>query len=248
MFVDSSSWDRVVSRLSAHRRLLVVDGPGYGGSDPLTRVTDMAECALAAGDLLDGLGITEPVDWVGNAWGGHVGYQLIGTQPARIRSLVAVSAPTTPLPDSDRKTLRMLSRVVRLLGPIGPLRAKIADAQLTDASRRNDPHALAVIDGSLGRTTRESLANTLLSFIVGRDDLSEQAARGLVPYLFVASDDRGEWTPEQAVAAAERCVDAEVVVIPGARTLIPVEQPDALAEAVLDFWAAGSDDAARSEE
>ena len=76
MFVDSSSWARVIEPLSRHRRLVVVDGPGYGASDELRRVTTMTRCADAAADLLDGLGITEPVDWVGNAWGGHVGLRF----------------------------------------------------------------------------------------------------------------------------------------------------------------------------
>src|SRR3954451_3317664 len=80
MFVDSHSFDRLVPLLDG-RRLVLADGPGLGGSDPLTRVSSIGEAAEAAGDLLTGpaagaLRIEGPVDWVGNAFGGHVAYEL----------------------------------------------------------------------------------------------------------------------------------------------------------------------------
>ena len=46
-----------------------------------------------------------------------------------------------------------------------------------------------------------------------------------MPSLFVASDDRGDWSPQDAEAAAALAPDAEAVTIGAARTLIPLEQP-----------------------
>jgi pimeloyl-ACP methyl ester carboxylesterase len=53
----------------------------------------MEECAAAASTVLDVLGISEPVDWVGNAWGGHVGVIFATTSPARCRTLVTLGTP-----------------------------------------------------------------------------------------------------------------------------------------------------------
>ncbi|MET0692811.1 MAG: alpha/beta hydrolase [Propionibacteriaceae bacterium] len=236
MFVDSSSWDRVVEPLSAHRRLLVVDGPGYGRSDELRRTSTIAEAARAAEDLLDVLGVTEPVDWVGNAWGGHLGYQLAGTSPQRLATVVAISAPPLALPRAERRKLRVLSYVVRAVGPIAVLRKMIAEAQLTEATRANDPEAVGYINRAVQGVSRRSLANTLRSFIVGRTDLAAEAAAGTMPYLFLASDDRGEMTPEDAQTMADQCADATVHVVRGARTLVPLEQPAAVVEEILSFW------------
>ena len=236
MFVDSRSWDRVVDGLAAARRLVLVDGPGWGASDPLLRTTTMAECALAAEDLLDGLGETGSVDWVGNAWGGHVGYRLAGTSTGRLRTLVAISSPTFPLPASRRRQLAVLAHVVQRTGAVGPLRGMIEQAQLTDASRAGDPAAVAVLTGSLAAADRRSQAASLRSFIVGRTDLGAELARADVPVLLVAGDDRGDLTPEQAREAAATCGDATVVVVAGARTLVAVERPAAVTAAVLDFW------------
>ncbi|NIZ91823.1 alpha/beta fold hydrolase [Kineococcus rubinsiae] len=237
MFVDSRSYDRVAEGLAAARRLVLVDGPGWGASDPLLRTTTIAECALAAQDLLDGLGETGPVDWVGNAWGGHVGYRIAGTSPGRLRSLVAASSPTFPLPAGRRRQLAVLAHVVQRTGIAGPLRGMVAQAQLTDASRAADPGAVAVLTGSLAAADRRSQAASLRSFIVARTDLGAELARARVPVLLLAGDDRGDLSPEQARAAAATCRDARVVVVPGARTLIPVERPDGFTAAVLAFWA-----------
>jgi pimeloyl-ACP methyl ester carboxylesterase len=74
--VDSRSWGPLVDAYGAHRHVVTIDGPGYGRSSPIHRDFTLDECAQAAGEVLDQLGITEPVDWVGNAWGGHVGITL----------------------------------------------------------------------------------------------------------------------------------------------------------------------------
>src|SRR3712207_3480558 len=41
MFTDSRSWSRVAPELARHRRLLIVDGPGYGRSAELTRASSI---------------------------------------------------------------------------------------------------------------------------------------------------------------------------------------------------------------
>ncbi|WP_235779470.1 alpha/beta fold hydrolase [Sinomonas notoginsengisoli] len=43
--------------------------------------------------MLDSLGIQEPVDWVGNALGGHVGILFAASYPDRCRSLAVPGAP-----------------------------------------------------------------------------------------------------------------------------------------------------------
>ena len=83
LFVDERSWDRMLPRLVARRRLVVVTGPGHGVStDPGRRYT-LDDCAEAAVQVLDALSVREPVDWVGNAWGGHVGLLFAAEWPER---------------------------------------------------------------------------------------------------------------------------------------------------------------------
>ena len=76
----------------------------------------------------------------------------------------------------------------------------------------------------------------LRSFIIDRTDVTDRLADIRIPSLFVASDDRGDWSPADAQRAASLAPSAQVVTIAGARTLIPLEQPAQLAAVILGFW------------
>lgn len=235
MFVDSHTWDRMLPLMESGRRYLMVDGPGLGLSDSLSRTSNIAEAADAAVQLLEGLPVDGPVDWVGNAFGGHVGFKL-ATRPGVLRSLVAVSAPTEPITPALRRSIRLLRPVLHTVGAVGPVRNAILDAMLTEASRADDEVRQIVLD-SLVRPNRDSMATAVDSFILHRADVNHELGAICVPSLFVASDDRGDWSPEDAAAAAARTPGARATTVTGARTLIPLEQPEALAKLLHDFWA-----------
>ncbi len=238
MFTDSRSWSRAAPALARHRRLLVVDGPGYGASSELTRTSSIGEGAQAAEEVLDRL-VDGPVDWVGNAWGGHTGLHLAATAPERIRTLVAISAPVGALPDNQRRQAALLARLLRAVGPIRPLRDAVAAIQLDEPRGDLRP----AVDSGLRTPTRRSLAATVESFVVRRTDLSWALPRIAAPTLVVATDDRADFTPADAEAAARAIPQGRSAVVAGARVLAPLEQPTATADLVTGFWQ--SVDAAR---
>jgi pimeloyl-ACP methyl ester carboxylesterase len=238
MFVDSTSWDRVVPRLTQHRRLFLVDAPSSGLSDALRRPADIAACAEAARDALTALSdqIPGPVDWLGNAWGGHVGMHLAATHPDLVNSLVAISAPTHPISVPLRLKIWALLPLYRVFGPRGiPLRA-IEETLFTDTTRSNDPDAVALLTTSMRRTTNRAMVQAIRTAILNRTDLSRAATAIPCPVLFVTTDDRGEWTPQQARRVAATMPDAREVTISNARVIPSIEQPDAVADAIEDFW------------
>lgn len=234
MFVDSHTWDPLVPLLPTDRRYVLVDPPGLGLSESLRRASDIPTAADAATDLLAGLDINGPVDWVGNAFGGHVGFAL-AARPGVLRSLAAVSSPAEPVPAPLRRQIQLLLPVLRAVGPAGPVRDAILAGMLTETSAAQEPIRRVVLE-SLARPTRRSMALAVRSFILNRVDVTAGLAEVTVPSLFVASDDRGDWSPQDAEAAAALAPDAEAVTIAGARTLIPLEQPESLASHLRRFW------------
>jgi pimeloyl-ACP methyl ester carboxylesterase len=234
MFVDSHTWDPLVPLLPTGRRYVLVDPPGLGLSEDLRRVSDIPTAADAAADLLAGLDVTGPVDWVGNAFGGHVGFKL-AARPGVLRSLGAVSSPAEPVSAALRRQIQLLLPLLRAVGPVGPVRDAILAGMLTDASAVQEPIRRIVLE-SLARPTRRSMALAVRSFILNRGDVTAELSQVSVPSVFVASDDRGDWSPQDAEAAAALAPNAEAVTISGARTLIPVEQPESLASHLRRFW------------
>ena len=235
MFVDSHTWDPVLPLLPAGRRYVLVDPPGLGRSEALHRASDIAGAADAAMDLLDRLGVDAPVDWLGNAFGGHVGLKL-GTRSGVLRSLVAISSPTEPIAPALRRQINLLLPILRTAGAIGPVRSAVVAAMLTDTSADREP-VRRVVEESLARPGRRSMALAVRSFILNRVDVTAELAALAVPSLFVASDDRGDWSPEDAANAAALTPDARAVTVAGARTLVPLEQPQVVADHLRAFWA-----------
>ena len=70
-----------------------IDGPSHGKSEAVCRDFTFEELVVAAEQALDRLGLTEPVDWVGNAWGGHIGIQLAAAERPRLRTLTTIGTP-----------------------------------------------------------------------------------------------------------------------------------------------------------
>jgi pimeloyl-ACP methyl ester carboxylesterase len=112
---------RVREPLATVRRLLLVDGPGHGRNPPVARRFTLDECAGAATDLLDHFRIAEPVDWVGNAMGGHVGIPFAAAYPGRCRSLATIGCPVHALTPPEWRKIALLTGVYRLTGPLPPL-------------------------------------------------------------------------------------------------------------------------------
>ncbi len=241
MFTDSRSWDRVVDALRLARTLVLVDGYGFGSSDGLDRtVTEFNEgCARAAAAIVShvqGEIAAGPVDWLGSAWGGHVGLQLAATRPELVRSLITISTPVLAPSASMRRQVRMLLPVYRAIGMRGPVREGLLNGMLTDSTRRTDPVAVDALVAPMARPNRRAIVRSVRGGVLNRTDLTWATARISCPTLMIATDDRGEWTPAECSAAAARMTSARTATIAGSRSLPSLERPTELAAAVTDFW------------
>lgn len=236
LFIDSTSWKRVEPHLAQHRRLVLIDGPGHGPSGDPGHRYDMSDCAIAAFEVLDALGVTAKVDWLGNAWGGHVGIIAATNQPRRLRSLVALGTPVRAYRPAERRQVRLLSFAYRIFGPVKFLTDGVAEVQLSAATRERDHEAVALTTDFLRNADRRQLYNAIQSISLGREDLYPRLPSIDVPTLFVTGSDHAGFTPEEAYAAVSRVPGARVEIIADAAYLIPLEQPERTTDLLLDFW------------
>ena len=227
LFVDERSWQRVEGLLGQDRRLVMITGPGHGASsDPGHRYT-LDDCAVAASEVLAALDIGEPVDWVGNAWGGHVGVVFASTWPDRCRTLVTLGTPIDAYGRSEQITFRLLLAVYRLVGMVRFLSSGIVDALLSPSTLANDPEAVALVLVCLRTMQRRGLDNAMRSISLGRPDLTDRLAAIRCPTLFVTGSDHSEWTAEQATAKSRLLATGSAAVVPHTAYLTPLEAPDA---------------------
>ncbi len=86
------TWDGWVTRLSARRRIVRLDLPGYGLTGPAPdRDYSAARCARVVVALMDKLGI-DRADIAGNSFGGRIAMTIALEHPARVGRLVLVDA------------------------------------------------------------------------------------------------------------------------------------------------------------
>ena len=164
LFLDSRQWDRVRDPMAAHRTLVLIDGPGHGrGGLPPHRFT-FDDCADAAALVLGALGLGQDVDWVGNAWGGHVGYAYASRYPAR--SLVTIGAPPTPLPPAERRRIALLIAAYRAVGP-RPLTGAVVAALLGPDA---DAHSVAMVRDTFRTNDRTGMQRVMRAMMLQRPD------------------------------------------------------------------------------
>ncbi len=236
LFVDSTTWNLVVAPLAAERRLVIIDAPNHGGSPPVRHRFTLDDCAGAAVDVLDHLGIREPVDWLGNALGGHVGIVFAAAHPDRCRSLIALGTPVHPLSDADRRRIRLLCAVYLIAGP-GPVINPLVDALLGPKARAGDPEATAIIATAFRRAQRRGMFDAIRWLSLRRRDLTPELDRLPMPALLTTNRADPEWDAAAASAAAARLRDGALVILPGSGRVGPLLQAaPAVADLVTAFW------------
>ena len=236
LFVDSTTWNRVRAPLAAERRLVLIDGPNHGGSPPVRHPFTLDDCAGAAADVLDHLGIREPVDWLGNAWGGHAGIVFAAAHPDRCRSLIAISAPLHALGDADRRRIRLLATLYRIVGP-GPVVNPLVDALLGPTARAEDPEGAAIVTGAFRRAERRGMFDAIRWLSLRRSDLTAVLGRLGTPTLLTTGPDDPMWTMTAASAAAAHLRNGALVMLPGSGHVGPLMQAaPAVVTLVTAFW------------
>jgi len=88
--LDSTCWTPLVRVAGDDLSWLLVDVPGFGGSDPLPGPVTLEAIADALVALLDAVGAAD-VHVVGHSMGGFLGLHLAATHPGRVRSLATLN-------------------------------------------------------------------------------------------------------------------------------------------------------------
>jgi pimeloyl-ACP methyl ester carboxylesterase len=237
LFVDSTTWARVHQPLAATRRLLLVDGPGHGHNPPVSRPFSLQDCVGAAVDVLDHLDVQQPVDWLGNAWGGHVGILFAATHPECCRSLAAIGAPVHALSPADRRQTILLSWLYRLVGPLPPLVNLLVDGLLGPHTRTDDPEGAALVADAFRRADRHGMYAAIRGVSLDRADLTPTLARLATPTLLTTGTNDPMWTTTAATTAAAHLANGALVILPGAGHIGPLLQAaPAVVDLVTAFW------------
>ncbi|MGS0684430.1 alpha/beta fold hydrolase [Nakamurella sp. GG22] len=236
LFVDSTTWDRLLPRLATDRRLVLVDGPNHGANPRRKIRFSLADCVGAAEDVLGHFGIDDPVDWLGNAWGGHVGIMFAAANPSRCRTLMTIGAPVHALTAQERRRVQMLSALYFVAGP-RPVLRPLVDALVGAAARVEDPDAAAIVANAFERPGRLGMYDAIRWLSLTRPNLTSVLEGLDVPTVLATGQDDPMWTVQAARAAAVHLPQGTMTILPGAGHVGPLlHRTPAAGELISAFW------------
>ncbi|MCV7300048.1 alpha/beta hydrolase [Mycobacterium barrassiae] len=239
LFIDSRSWKPLAVALAADRTVYCIDGPSHGKSEEVRRDFTFEEVAAAAEQALDRLGLTGPVDWLGNAWGGHVGIRL--ATGSRLRTLTTIGTPVQGFNLREKlATAWPLVAMYRLAGPSGFIMKQLFDSLLGADAIAAQPELAETIMASFHDADRTAMYRAMRSMMLKRTGIEDLLPRITVPTLVMSvRDDVTGWRPAEARETCTKIPDCRVEEVAGTGHVSPLLlDRDRILRLVTSFWRA----------
>ena len=223
-------WNPQMKALESHFRVLRYDIRGHGKSDgppgPYT-LELLAEDAVALLDVLE----IENVHWVGLSLGGMIGQSVALNHPRRLKSLALCDSAAAIAPEAQSIWQERLD-AVREKGVESQMEITM-ERWFTPSFLKLNPAMLQVIRKEFLVTPAEGYTGCIEA-IRKLNHLHRLSEIKLPTLIMVGEDDPG--TPVAASEAMHKKIpNSKMVIIPSARHLSNVEQPEVFNTNLLTF-------------
>lgn len=238
---DRGMWRFQVGPLTqAGYRVVVPDLAGFGGTEG--SFTTVEEAALDLLQLLQRLRIPKAVV-VGFSMGGYVAQALAAVSPKSVAGLALVDTRAEADSPEGKAKREATIASVQQNGTRALAMAMIAN-QLTEGTRDSERLLTAEVRTMMLKQSKPGVLGALAA-MRDRPDRRDLLKGLQVPALVVVGEKDGVTPPAAAQVMADllRC---ELVTIPGAAHLSPMERPDEVNEALLGWLKATLPAAAQS--
>jgi len=235
LLMTGDMWHGVADDLVANWKVVLVDPPGHGGSQPLNEMFSFADCARCVVDILDGLGL-DRAHFVGNSWGGMIGATFAATYPDRIGRAVLMNCTAGPASARQKIQYTMLLRLAQWHGEIGPVLIRsVLKAFLGPTTFRERPAVVAQVRSAVKSVDVASVSWAVRSVVPARPDQRALLAGITTPVLVVAGAEDATFPPREAIAMAAAIPDASIRVLNKVAHLAGLEDPKLVSSLVDDF-------------
>jgi pimeloyl-ACP methyl ester carboxylesterase len=241
--VDGRLWDGVVDALSDRYRCLAADWPLGAQQVAMNPDADLTPPGLARliAEFIERLGL-EDVTIVGNDSGGAISQVLAANHPDRVARLALTNCDTHE--NFPPGIFKALPKLAKLPGGIVPLSAPfripmVGRAAFAPFSRRGIPADL--VASWLKAGTRDSASlRDLKKVTVGLDkrytlDAAAKLRGSDLPLRLLWAPGDKFFPLKYAERLAGEVPNAKIVQIPDAKTFVPLDQPQRVAEELASF-------------
>ena len=231
--LDHSMWNVQIEKLSGRFRVVAPDLRGFGGSDVSEPKVTMEQFADDLARLLDALDIRTPVHFCGLSMGGYIAWQFFRKHATRLASLILCDTRA----GGDTVTMArarhmMVGRVLRENMEF------VAESMLpklfAESTLRHQPEIVEAIRRTILKADRRGVAAAQLGMAERTDEtgLLEHIDK---PTLVICGTEDQISPPEEMRSMASAIPLARYIEIPLAGHMAPLENPDTVNEAILEY-------------
>ena len=224
--MTARSWVRQLQELGGALRMVALDLPGHGESDPAPAASVEAHAAAVA-DFLSALE-RGPSVVIGHSLGGSIAIALAARRPDLVRGLVLIaSCVKLPLVDSVGE------RLVAYLP--GPLRRLLFFSMVKKVlfAPEAPADAVTITMQELRACRPETILNDVR--VARAMDLTEQAGGLDVPTLVLAGSRDRLTTPALAERLSALIRGSRLRIVDGAGHMVPLEAPQSVNREIVAF-------------
>lgn len=223
--LDRSVWGPLIEQIGEQHDVVALDLPGHGSRPPVST-------GITLRDLADGVAGAIPAGshLVGFSLGALVAQHLAIHQPGLVRTLTCVSSVCDRTPDERDAVLARL-RVAEAAVPAS-----------SEASISRWYDGTDVPESIIAHTREVLLANDEESFLAcyrvfatADAEIAPHLGSITVPTLAITGADDPGSTPDMSRRLAAAVPRGSAVIVPGARHMLPVQDPAALAAHLTAF-------------
>lgn len=228
--LDHSMWKLQIEEFAKSHRVIAPDLRGFGQSDAAHGTVTMERFADDLSEMLDTLGVTEPVNFCGLSMGGYIAWQFHRRHGKRIAKLILCD--TRSIADSTEAAENRLQLATTVeahgTGPVvegmlPKLFGKSADPAVVEGLKQvmlhNQPSGVAA--ALRGMSVRPDVTTTLPS--IGE------------PALVICGAEDVISPPDEMQKIADAIPHSQYVEIAGSGHMSPLEAPEAFNKALGEF-------------
>ena len=238
--VDHRMWDSAAPLLDDAWQVLAVDLPGLGQSaQVLPPEPSMEASATLVIEAIDAhrsaTDTTGPIVLAGLSMGGYVAQAILREHPAWAQAVVLLDTRVTPdLQETHENRLRVAAQAEADGTPNVVL--PMATSTLAPQTAESRPEIVELMQGLISSQSAAGVAWSQRAMAV-RPDSTEVIAELDLPLLCIVGKEDSVSPQDVMAAIAATSRHGELVVIEGAGHMSPVEQPQAVADAMSAFLA-----------
>jgi pimeloyl-ACP methyl ester carboxylesterase len=234
--LDHSMWREQIVGLQDHCRVIAPDLVGFGKSECVARDDDKLSMSQFADDLatlLDQLEVSESVIFCGLSMGGYIGWEFYRRHRDRVARLVMCDTrAAADTKDVARGRLMMAQKTIAT-GPADLVEPMIGRL-FSENTLESQLEIVAAMREVMLNTDRKSIAAALRG-MAERDSAESLLSEIDVPALFICGAEDRITPLDEMRSVANRVPNAELVCVPNAGHLAPLENPRVVNDAMREF-------------